>query len=102
MHRVCRPCWTGCRVEAVPRLLQERVELTVFMEQSFFSMISRSFSLVVGLCAFSLCNLLYAQNAPAPRPQAPAPAGGISVFPQRPPADPAVIERGKGLYSVNC
>ena len=25
-----------------------------------------------------------------------------SAYPQRPPADPAVIERGRGLYSVNC
>jgi cytochrome c oxidase cbb3-type subunit III len=51
---------------------------------------------------------------PAPAggaPQAPAqpPAGrgrgrGLATFPaqQRPPGDPAVIERGKGLYSINC
>jgi cytochrome c oxidase cbb3-type subunit III len=25
-----------------------------------------------------------------------------SAYPQRPPADPAVVERGRGLYSVNC
>lgn len=27
---------------------------------------------------------------------------GMSAYPQRPPADPATLERGKGLYSVNC
>jgi cytochrome c oxidase cbb3-type subunit 3 len=28
--------------------------------------------------------------------------GGLGAFPQRPPADPIVIERGKALYAVNC
>ncbi len=47
-----------------------------------------------------------AQQPPAP------PAGGrgqgrgrgVATFPaqQRPPGDPAVIERGKGLYTINC
>jgi cytochrome c oxidase cbb3-type subunit 3 len=52
-------------------------------------------------------------QAPAPpqgQTQAPAPAGRQgrgnepAVFPaqQRPPGDPAVIERGKGLYVINC
>jgi cytochrome c oxidase cbb3-type subunit 3 len=26
----------------------------------------------------------------------------MSAYPQRPPADPAAIDRGKGLYTVNC
>src|SRR6185436_40026 len=26
----------------------------------------------------------------------------IVAYPQRPPADPATVERGKALYSVNC
>jgi cytochrome c oxidase cbb3-type subunit III len=62
-----------------------------------------------------------AQGTPAPAPpaggapQAPAPAGGQgrggrggggepAVFPaqQRPPGDPALIERGKALFSTNC
>lgn len=37
--------------------------------------------------------------------QAPSPRVITSFresFPPRPPADPAVVERGKGLYSVNC
>jgi len=25
-----------------------------------------------------------------------------SAYPQRPPADPAVVERGRGAYGVNC
>uniref|UniRef100_Q026L5 Cytochrome c, class I n=1 Tax=Solibacter usitatus (strain Ellin6076) TaxID=234267 RepID=Q026L5_SOLUE len=44
---------------------------------------------------------------PAPAgPQSPAAGrggGGMrSAYPQRPPADPAAIDRGRGLYSVNC
>ena len=52
------------------------------------------------------------QQPPAPptgQPPAPAPTGGGrqgrgAVFPaqQRPPGDPAVIERGRSLYSVTC
>lgn len=44
-------------------------------------------------------------SAPAPAPpQAPVPgrAGGLGGYPQHPPADPVVLDRGKGLYSVNC
>jgi mono/diheme cytochrome c family protein len=55
---------------------------------------------ILGLLAAAL----HAQN-PAP-PGAAPPAGrggpGRSAYPQRPSADPAVIERGKGVYSVNC
>src|SRR5499427_1130022 len=28
--------------------------------------------------------------------------GAAAAFPKRPPADPAVLERGKAIYSVNC
>jgi nucleoside transporter len=28
--------------------------------------------------------------------------GGFVAYPQRPPGDPAAIERGKGMYGVNC
>jgi mono/diheme cytochrome c family protein len=28
--------------------------------------------------------------------------GGGGAYPQRPPGDPAVVDRGKALYSVNC
>jgi mono/diheme cytochrome c family protein len=28
--------------------------------------------------------------------------GGLGAYPQRPTADPATLERGKGLFSVNC
>jgi len=55
---------------------------------------------------------LFAQAPPqTPAPGAPpaAPAGGRrggggfgAAFPQRPPADPAVVERGKAIYGVNC
>ena len=53
-----------------------------------------------------------AAQPPAPQGDAPAPGGrgqgrggrGPAVFPaqQRPPGDPALIERGKALYSINC
>jgi cytochrome c oxidase cbb3-type subunit 3 len=56
------------------------------------------------LLAAALCRVLYAQDAPASRTQAPSARGGPgrSAFPERPPADPAAIERGEGLYTVNC
>src|SRR3712207_663014 len=28
--------------------------------------------------------------------------GGFVAYPQRPPGDPAAIERGKGTYGANC
>jgi cytochrome c oxidase cbb3-type subunit 3 len=61
---------------------------------------------------------LVAQQAPVQAPSPPAPAtqgppapapggrgrGGIASFPaqQRPPADPAMVERGRNLYSIEC
>src|SRR5687767_9577181 len=66
--------------------------------------------------AFAVCAVAFAHGAqqppPAQTPQPPAspPAGRgqgrgrPAVFPaqQRPPGDPALIERGKALYSVTC
>jgi cytochrome c oxidase cbb3-type subunit 3 len=45
-----------------------------------------------------------AQTAPPPRPQAAPPAFNrpATAYPQRPPGDPAMVERGKALYGVNC
>lgn len=58
--------------------------------------------LITTLCAGTIA----AQNPPAARPQPPAGGrggGGMRpAYPQRPPADPAAVERGRGLYSVNC
>src|SRR2546423_11544342 len=28
--------------------------------------------------------------------------GGMNAYPQRPPADPAALERGKALYGASC
>ncbi len=47
------------------------------------------------------------QNPQTPPAGAPAArggrgAGGGGAYPQRPPADPAVLERGKALYGVHC
>ena len=39
---------------------------------------------------------------PAGRGRGAPPAQRRQDYPQRPPGDPAAIERGKGLYSVNC
>ena len=51
-----------------------------------------------------------AQTAPQPPAQPPAGRGGrggggggfANAFPQHPPGDPAMIERGQALYGVNC
>lgn len=41
------------------------------------------------------------QSGPPPRP--PGGGGGFAnAYPQRPPASPEVVERGKALYSVHC
>jgi mono/diheme cytochrome c family protein len=61
---------------------------------------------------------MHAQAPAQPPPGAPAtPQGGrggrgaggggggggfAAAYPQRPPADPAVVERGKAIYGVNC
>ena len=53
------------------------------------------------LFAAAICSFAYGQRGPTPA--SPGRGGfGRSAFPERPPADPAVIERGKGLYTVNC
>jgi cytochrome c oxidase cbb3-type subunit 3 len=62
-------------------------------------------TIVATLCVAAICGHLLAQN-PAP-PGAQPPAGGRgagmrSAYPQRPPADPAVVERGRGAFAVNC
>lgn len=56
------------------------------------------------LFAAALCNFVAAQTAPTPNPQAPVARGGAgrSAFPSRPAADPVAVERGKGLFTVNC
>ena len=38
----------------------------------------------------------------APAPAAGAQGRGFVAYPQRPPADPASVERGKALYGINC
>ena len=61
---------------------------------------------IVILIAILCAGTIAAQNPPAAGPQPPAGGrggGGMrSAYPQRPPADPAAVERGRGLYSVNC
>ena len=41
-------------------------------------------------------------SAGAQGPQAGRGGGGLGAFPKRPAADPAVLERGKAIYGVNC
>src|SRR5690349_5623945 len=52
----------------------------------------------------ALCTFVYAQNGPTPAPQREGNRAPVrrSVFPERPTADPATVERGKGLFTVNC
>ena len=42
------------------------------------------------------------QAPPAPQGRGGRAGGGGSAFPQRPPQDPAAVERGRGLFSVHC
>ncbi len=65
-----------------------------------------SFVLLVGVTLFVVTRVTITgtpQGAPGQAP--PAPGGrGVTVFPaqQRPPGDPAVIERGKQVYGISC
>ena len=63
--------------------------------------------------ALAALTVAFAHTAAQEPPQPPAGPGagrqgrggrGIGVFPaqQRPPADPAVIDRGKTIYGINC
>jgi mono/diheme cytochrome c family protein len=53
------------------------------------------------LLAAALVAGLVAAPAQAQAPDA-AQAPALSRYPVRPPGDPAMVERGKGLFSVNC
>ena len=65
---------------------------------------SRRWILAVGAALLAATLHATAQQPPAAQPAAPQPAPRQQpgVFPamQRPPADPAVIERGKGIFGV--
>ena len=68
----------------------------------------RSLLLAAGM-AFSCAVLLASQaSSPAPSTQTTNPQPGVApipsfnAYPTRPPADPAAVERGKTLFSVNC
>jgi mono/diheme cytochrome c family protein len=57
------------------------------------------------LALLSVVSLDGRQQPPTPRPSPEQGAGGggfAAAFPARPPADPAAVERGRALYSVNC
>lgn len=51
-------------------------------------------------------SLLISKSAPAQAPQGPPNPGGrggrVPAYPVRPPGDPAVIDHGKQIFSVNC
>src|SRR5438552_6201106 len=66
----------------------------------------KSLSITV-LCGIGLVQYGLAQQPPATPSQPPAGGrgrggGGMGAYPQRPPADPAALERGKALYGANC
>jgi cytochrome c oxidase cbb3-type subunit III len=56
--------------------------------------------------AVAICSSLWAQNPASPPAQSPVGGrgGGMGrgAYPPRPAAAPEVVERGKGLYTVNC
>jgi len=63
--------------------------------------------IVIAFAAAGVMTAVLSGGARA-QPQHPPPGqggrrgGAAAAFPERLPADPAVIERGKGIYSVNC
>ncbi len=61
-------------------------------------------SMVVAVGAGLMCAQVVNQAPAAPggRGQGGRGGGGMGAFPQHPPADPAVVARGKAVYGVNC
>jgi mono/diheme cytochrome c family protein len=68
---------------------------------------------LTALCALGLVLQGLAQQPPAQPPGAPGVGGrggrgggggggGLGAYPQHPPADAALVERGRALYGVNC
>ncbi len=70
------------------------------------------FGIAAGMLIASLAHVAAQAPAPASAPggrgankQVAAPArggGGGGAYPARPPADPAVVARGKAIYDINC
>jgi mono/diheme cytochrome c family protein len=58
------------------------------------------------MALFAIAIVVAAQTPPqtpvAPAGRGGGRGGGGGAFPQHPPADPAVVERGKALYGVHC
>jgi mono/diheme cytochrome c family protein len=57
------------------------------------------------LFIFAMAVALRAQQPPQGRGAGQAPGrigGAVGAYPARPPADPASLERGRGIYSTNC
>jgi mono/diheme cytochrome c family protein len=74
---------------------------------------NRGVRILIAAGAFALIAGLAQLAAQAPAPggrgaakQTPAPArgggGGGGAYPPRPPGDPAMVARGKGIYDINC
>jgi cytochrome c oxidase cbb3-type subunit 3 len=66
-------------------------------------------TITFGLAALFAATSLPAQPPAQAPPRAPAGRGGggggggfAAAYPQRPPADPAVVERGRAIYGVQC
>lgn len=67
---------------------------------------TRTYVSCVFLLVFALAAVTAAQQPPQGRGGGPAPGriggAGIGAYPARPPADPAVLERGKAVYGTYC
>jgi mono/diheme cytochrome c family protein len=91
-------------------VLHDRFSLSLFPEsgadlgEGYSVSIGKRVSTVVALCAIGI--VVAAQTPPQTPPAAPAGRGGGrgggGAFPQHPPADPAIVDRGKALYGVHC
>jgi cytochrome c oxidase cbb3-type subunit III len=63
-------------------------------------LLRRSFPLAAALIAVIPIVLAQPQTAAPPKPA--APRMRPAAYPERPPADPAVVARGKAIFGVNC
>ena len=65
----------------------------------------RANAVTVAILAFLIIAALVRLEAQAPQQGAAGGGRGAAIttgYPQRPPADPVVVERGRMLYSINC
>ena len=95
--------WEGRRYKTGGRGLSIIGSLGACRRGSSLKKRAFTLALVAGLgCTYWVQTAIQAQTATPAAPPAAQARPGLVAYPDRPKAPPDVIDRGKGLYSVNC